>query len=91
MPRWHVVTHGFCHDFGDSVCEKCALKMFLLRVLQIWFAVGEGDDGCDDDGGGSVGGGGDGDDVSGHGSDDGNGDGGDGHDDDSSDGDMVWG
>lgn len=51
-----VVTHWRCHDFGDSVCEKCALKMFLLIVLQMWLAVGDGDADGNDDGGGDGGG-----------------------------------
>lgn len=83
-----VVTHWFFHDLGGSVCEKCALKMFLLIVLQMWFAVGGGDDGYNDDSGGRD----DGDDVSGCGSDDDGDDyGGDGHDGDGSDGDGSLG
>lgn len=81
-----VVTRWFCHDFGGSVCEKCASKVFLLIVLQMWFAAGGCNEGGGSDGGDSENGDGDvGDDASGCGSD--------GHDgDDSSDGGIwMWG
>lgn len=61
-----MVTHWFCHGFGGSICEKCALKTCLLIGLQMWFDFGDGDDGCNDDDSSNndSGTGGDGDDVS---------------------------